>query len=395
MLARLAVLVALAGCHPTTPHLAPSATGALPTPPGPAPIGRRTLVVSTPARELVVEVWYPAAAAPGDGTPYTIAPAAYRDAIAALTGIDAAELPLLDGVRTHAHRDAAVAPGRHPLVVFAPGYGGPANQNTILAEDLASHGYVFASVAFTGESVLVERPDGTTVPIDGAQVERFLGEAGGSAPHFQAWMAATDPATRATERAAFVAASPVAQERAAAWRDQLVAVVAAAARWDGDDAVLRGHVATARTAIVGMSFGGGVAAAACAATPSCVASANLDGFAPGASEVAPAHPHLVLEAPPGGASDDLLAAAAPVWRVRIDGTTHLDYTDLVLLAPKLSLHGSVPGPELLAIVDPAVRGLVDCYVRGGGPAFAPAPGARRTIGTSPAARATTCAPRAD
>jgi predicted dienelactone hydrolase len=56
-----------------------------------------------------------------------------------------------------------MAGGAHPVVVFTPGYTGTFTDYTFLLEDLASRGYVVASVDHTYEATIVEFPDGTLI----------------------------------------------------------------------------------------------------------------------------------------------------------------------------------------------------------------------------------------
>jgi Chlorophyllase enzyme len=51
-------------------------------------------------------------------------------------------------MQSHAYRDAPAAPGRFPVVVYHPGAAGSFDENTILCEFLASHGYVVLSSAY-------------------------------------------------------------------------------------------------------------------------------------------------------------------------------------------------------------------------------------------------------
>jgi dienelactone hydrolase len=53
--------------------------------------------------------------------------------------------------------------GIHPVIVFTPGYTGTFTDYTFLFEDLASRGYVVASVNHTYEATAVEFPDGRFV----------------------------------------------------------------------------------------------------------------------------------------------------------------------------------------------------------------------------------------
>src|SRR5205085_347111 len=63
-------------------------------------------------------------------------------------------------VKTNSCQDALVAGGKHPVVVFTHGYTGTFTDYTFLFEDLASRGYVVASVDHTYEATAVEFPDG-------------------------------------------------------------------------------------------------------------------------------------------------------------------------------------------------------------------------------------------
>lgn len=115
-----------------------------PFPRGPHPVGVRSLDVTDASRSrpLAVEVWYPA------------------DASHAGRDVDEATMDhydLLPGFppsRQAAVRDAGIAPGRFPVVVFSHGFGGHRRQSTFLCTHLASHGYVVVAMDHTGNTVL-------------------------------------------------------------------------------------------------------------------------------------------------------------------------------------------------------------------------------------------------
>ncbi|MGW4847037.1 alpha/beta hydrolase family protein [Nocardia brasiliensis] len=50
--------------------------------------------------------------------------------------------------------------GRLPVVVFSPGFGVPGTHGSILAQDLASHGWLVFTLSHTYESIVTEWPDG-------------------------------------------------------------------------------------------------------------------------------------------------------------------------------------------------------------------------------------------
>jgi dienelactone hydrolase len=117
-------------------------------------------------RSVPVLLWYPAEAETGR-------PAAYVDGLdsiaegltesGSLSGIEVAALPL---VRTGALDGAAVAAGRHPVIVLSPG-----NQTNVafyasLAEELASHGYLVVGVDHPFQVAATTLADGQVATYD-------------------------------------------------------------------------------------------------------------------------------------------------------------------------------------------------------------------------------------
>ncbi|WAL63418.1 Tat pathway signal protein [Amycolatopsis cynarae] len=122
-------------------------------------------VPSQPYRELMISVFYPAVHT--GGLPFTNQfPAAVGAALGAAVERNFT-LPagLVDwaATKTHSVRDATMAPGRFPVVLYSPGAGDPRNWNVSLAEYLASHGFVVVTIDHTGDAPAVQFPDGHVV----------------------------------------------------------------------------------------------------------------------------------------------------------------------------------------------------------------------------------------
>ncbi|MFI6638530.1 alpha/beta hydrolase family protein [Streptomyces sp. NPDC050504] len=172
-------LAATASAYPSAPPDATTsaarperpATGPrLPAPTGPHAVGSSTLhlvdrsrpdpwVPDADGRELMVTMYYPAAE-PGGGRPAPYATTAEVELMMkgfGMTGVEPAEV---SGLRTNSRVDARPAKGRHPLVVLSPGFGASRYTLTHIAEDLASRGYVVASVDHAYESLGTAMPDG-------------------------------------------------------------------------------------------------------------------------------------------------------------------------------------------------------------------------------------------
>jgi len=103
-----------------------------------------------------VRFWYPASLDQG------CEPAQYTSPAVWSYFSQLAEFPLPQ-VGTNSCQNAPVAGGAHPVIVFTHGYTGTFTDYTFLFEDLASRGYVVASVDHTYEATAVEFPDGRLV----------------------------------------------------------------------------------------------------------------------------------------------------------------------------------------------------------------------------------------
>jgi len=152
----------------TRAAMATFGTAAAPLPAGPHRVGTHVmrLVDATrddpfldngTKRELMVRFWYPAflgrvACKPADYTPRAV-----WNYFSQLMGLP------LPAVTTNSCLDAPVSEGAHPVVVFTHGYTGTFTDYTYIFEDLASRGYVVASVDHTYEATAVEFPGGRFV----------------------------------------------------------------------------------------------------------------------------------------------------------------------------------------------------------------------------------------
>lgn len=137
---------------------------------GDFPVGVRTMNVTNPGqidilqvtaeakptadRTLTLEVWYPAAAGTTPGETYSVF---MRDGLQ--------QVP----VKGMASRDAAKAEGRYPLIIISHGYPGNRYLLSHLGENLASKGYVVASIDHTNSTYDNKQAFGDTLvnrPLD-------------------------------------------------------------------------------------------------------------------------------------------------------------------------------------------------------------------------------------
>ncbi len=118
-------------------------------------------------RDITAQVWYPTDVEPENGSPY------FYNADLIIKYFDFPEI--FREIETNSSRGAAVSQKEkeYPVLIFNHGWGEHYAQNTILMEELASHGYIVFSIAHHYECKFSFYPDGKLLPMD-IKSRRFL-----------------------------------------------------------------------------------------------------------------------------------------------------------------------------------------------------------------------------
>jgi dienelactone hydrolase len=319
----------------------------LPTPSGPYPIGtvdtgRRDLFAGPDAgpRQLLVQLWYPARTVPGGPyAPYVEDPRTL-ERLASLMRLPRDAFAHLGSVSTHAVLEASVAGegSTYPVVLFSHGRCGVREHNTVLVEELASHGYVVVTIDHPHAASGVRFPDGRFVEFDA----RLLPPWPRHAPN--------DP-----EAALLDGVVPY-------LADDVRFVIRRLATLDSDvDEPLHGRLDLDHVGMFGVSLGGVIAAEACVREPALTAVLSLDAYVPQDAldtglevpvmwisrdaatmrregwddyDVTTAHRSMraAFEALPGAG-----------YIVLVPGMYHIDFSDGRLLSPLIAERG-ISGP---------------------------------------------------
>jgi dienelactone hydrolase len=270
---------------------------------------------------------------------------------------------------TNARLDAnvAVAGAPFPVILFNHAWHGRRTNDTFLTEELASHGYIVASIDHTYNASLVAFPDGRVV-------------------HGVASNDIDAPETSTAERVRAI------------WNKELTKWVADQ-RFVLDRLEAMNHAAgtpwferldTNMVGAIGHSFGGAAATALCAEDSRVHASVNMDGWFFNAIHArGPNQPLLFMEADSGQVDAPLnpnlkvdavldttdFAETEDSMRrfggdlLSIKGAAHEDFTDQPLLSPlrTFSHRGEVPARQIQEIVRTYVLAFFDKTLRGEDP----------------------------
>lgn len=321
----------------------------LPRPTGPYAIGMRAFYLvdesrgdvfgedGAARRELMAQVWYPAAR-PGRWArpaPFMANFSTSAPAIARKFGFPPFSLRHLGLVRTHSFSDAPFAgTAARPVVTFSHGYMGLSSQNTCQVEELASHGFVVVALNHTRGAICTVFPDGrvvfgVTAPPDDLSLER---------------------------------AGRLAMEE---WAADLAFVVGRLGEWNGDPAhPFHGRLDLSRLGSFGHSLGGGTAVSFAASFPHCRALLLLDPWLKPLDETVRGkslrQPLLSLTSAGefgvtnGAIAEEIAAnAQAEAFVAQIAGSGHYDYSDMALMTPftrMLGATGSINGRRVVRII---------------------------------------------
>ncbi|MFW9933865.1 MAG: alpha/beta hydrolase family protein [Candidatus Thorarchaeota archaeon] len=187
----LALLVIVVGTTVSLDLIFPVFT--LPNPTGVYTVGTATFELTDDGREevftalsgdhrrILVQAWYPADAVTDlDPVPYIENPQLFGMGIEYSFGFPSFMVSHLPLIKTHSYRGVPLSTQatNYPVVLFSHGYGGLIMQNTILMEEMASHGYIVFSINHPYESAVSIFPDGSVIfelpPPSGHQINDSL-----------------------------------------------------------------------------------------------------------------------------------------------------------------------------------------------------------------------------
>jgi predicted dienelactone hydrolase len=286
----------------------------LPQPNGCHPVGTRTVVLRDPRRnrDLLVTMWYPAVESTSALAPYMDKKTA--DALAEEWKLQPNFQRL---VRTHARLLAPIAAGGpFPVVLLEHGSSVVPAIYTVLAEGLASSGFIVVATNHPRDSLISVFPDGHEL--------KFT-------PY---WPAEADRRTQGVAIGKFADEVLVADVRFVL--DQLQEM-------NSHDRFWHSHLDLSKIGIVGHSMGGTTAALATLEEPRVLAGVNLDGSTyPGMNadvRPVPVHKPFLFLATEEHASGEARAreyigSESNTYYVVVTGADHMSFTDAGLVSSR-------------------------------------------------------------
>jgi predicted dienelactone hydrolase len=335
----------------------------LPGPTGPYAVGTFTTYLvdenrlenytedPTDNRELVVQVWYPAANRDGEPAQYLPDLDVAGPVIAEQFGLPAFLLTHVNLTELDIWLDVPVATegAPFPVIIFSHGLTGIRMQNTTMVRELASHGYVVAAVEHSYANALTIFPDGRVIVYNPSRIF----PSGESNP---------------------VEANPLVKT----WANDIAFLLDTMAEWNGEAGqLLNGRLNLNQVGIFGHSTGGGATMQFCLQDDRCQAGVGLDSWllpvGDTVLEAGPSQPFMFISSPRWLGETNRARGLAIFNNLSADGynltladTEHYDFTDLALLSPltpQLGLSGSINSAYSLSIQNEYLLAFFDQYLR--------------------------------
>jgi predicted dienelactone hydrolase len=322
-------------------------------------------------REVTAAVWYPAELVEGAvRAPYypmadeIVKRFPYPDSLADIVTSSWIDLPIAGDQE------------RFPVIIFSHGWGEHAGQNTVLLQELASHGYVVFSIAHHNESKFWVYPDGRVVFLD-TQNPRFqqsMAEQNqpGVRDLFNSMFTARGLQDQRDMFRASVDAMPIMLgEAPRMWADDISFIVDELGSLNkaGDTGgwPFTDRLDLEKLGVAGMSMGGIAAGQACIDDVRFKACVQYDGGLFGdLLDTTLAVPVMFMGSKRFIGYEDTFAGSSDgdVYTVIVTDSDHYDYTDFTLLHRQHVLIGAVDGRRMLELVNAYTLAFFNQYLVG-------------------------------
>jgi hypothetical protein len=317
-------------------------------------------------REITVKVWYPTdkTSSPEPYLPnadfaikYCMFPEKFRD------------------LKTNSGRDLPVSSGesKYPVLVFSHGWGEHYSQNSILMEELASHGYIVFSMAHHYESRYSVYPDGRIVHIDfnSKRFQMIWGEQQNPKAmelHKKMSAAATDDERMEISREMSRILPTGLNESPKYWAEDISFFLDQLMTINKENTIFKNKLDLDRVGVFGMSMGGIATCEFCMGDDRVKAGINIDGGLHGSILDGELHiPFLFLTGKIFSGYGRLFTGKSTkdCYSLNVTHADHYSFTDYSVYPTPLvaQLLGTIEGSRAIEITNDMVLAFFDKYVK--------------------------------
>jgi predicted dienelactone hydrolase len=353
----------------------------LPKPSGKYPIGAKYLVFvdknrpeifstnTSDHREITVKAWYPAA---------QTSSVAYTDYIKdAKETVRLLNLPeVYENLKTHSKLDLPISKAKmnYPVLIFNHGWGEHFAQNTVLMEELTSHGYIVFSIAHHYECKFSFYPDGRYITFDpNNSSERFkkIMEEQRNPEALQVFQQIFEARTYKEQKQVFQRTSELLPtlltETPRLWSQDIRFIIDQLEILNKSKGLFYEKLNLTKIGVFGMSAGGIAAQQVCMEDKRCIAGISMDGGFYGDSlkgTISQAFMFMNSYRFIGYEDIFLDHLKGPGIVLTFPNADHYNFHEASILEPLHSMLGNIDGYRMLKILNDYTLAFFNKYIKG-------------------------------
>lgn len=324
---------------------------------------------TTDNRDITMKIWYPAQNKPDkEYAPYIKN---------GNQSVEELNLPsFYQSLQSHAKLNLPLsnAEQKYPILIFNHGWGEHYSQNTVLMEELASHGYIVFSIAHHYEARFSFYPDGKTVIFD----------SNNQSEHFQQIMGEQqNPDAIQIFRSMYSAQSTEQRENvfkrtnelmpafmlkgSKLWAKDITTTIDHLEVLESKKEFFKGRLNLDKIGVFGMSLGGTATGQACLMDDRIKAGINMDGGIFGdILDTRIAQPFMFINSVRYRGYQNLFLKRIKNQGIviNIENDEHYNFHDISVLNPDQQMLGTIDGQKMLNILNDYTLAFFDKFLKG-------------------------------
>jgi predicted dienelactone hydrolase len=278
-------------------------------------------------------------------------------------------------IRTHSYLNARLARGEQafPVLIFNHGFLGLPSLNTVLTEELASHGFIVFSIGHSDSTPFFTRPDGSIKAFDpnNEDLQRRMQE--NDDPEVREiadrLMQSRDTEEQETLLRQFLAKNPRNQQSLFRWARDISFALDEMERLNSGNGFFSGKLDLDRIGVFGVSFGGAASTQACVQEKRCKAAISID--CPQFGDFLDrdvSQPIVFMSSEQYKDMNDIFLKIKenPLYSVMIKNTTHQNLSDISIWGKlfKMQMLGKIDGERCLNVQNRYILAFFEKYLKG-------------------------------
>ncbi|MCP4260727.1 MAG: hypothetical protein GY774_24860 [Planctomycetes bacterium] len=319
-------------------------------------------------REITVKAWYP--------TENSSKPEPYFLDAESEFAIKYLQFPeIFKNLRTNSSRDVPMSSkeNKYPILIFSHGFGEHYSQNTILMEELASHGYILFSISHHYECKFSSFPNGRLIYLDenSLRFQKIMQEQQNpkAMELFHKMFSASIDKER---KQVFVETNNILptllKEGPKYWAEDISFFLNQLQNINGDNEIFKGKLNLEKIGVFGMSMGGIATSEICLTDRRIKAGINVDGGLFGSTSNNKIQiPFMFLNSKRFLGYGNLFTSKSTMdcYSLSVKNSDHYNFTDYSIYPVPFatSLMGTIDGNKMIEIMNVTILAFFDKYLK--------------------------------